>query len=214
MMADVERARLLLSSGEGPRECSHALGLLANRITHDATRAKLDVRAEPALPDGDNPLRSCVLTFRGNGAKAFAASWVGGVQWICRSPFRPHHKRRNWFVGVFGLEDRSLPDLDPRSGDLRIETFRAGGPGGQHQNTTDSAVRVTHLPSGIAVVSRDERSQHRNRARAIERMRVRLYLAAQEGRAEDRQRRHAAHRTLERGNPAHVFEGERFTRRR
>ena len=207
-----ERASLLLTSGEGPRECRHALGLLADRIARDAGHAKLDARADPAGADTDT-LRSCVLTLEGRGAKAFAAGWVGTVQWICRSPFRPHHKRRNWFVGVFELEDRALPDLDARSSDLRIETFRAGGPGGQHQNTTDSAVRVTHLPTGTTVVSREERSQHRNRARAIERMRVRLYLAAEEGRAWDRHDRHVAHRALERGNPAHVFEGERFVRR-
>lgn len=68
-----------------------------------------------------------------------------------------------------------IPETDEELlAQCRVETFRAGGPGGQHQNTTDSGVRLVHLPTGIRVVARDERSQHRNRALALERLRARL----------------------------------------
>lgn len=68
-----------------------------------------------------------------------------------------------------------IPDSDEELlAECRVETFRAGGPGGQHQNTTDSAVRLVHLPTGIRVVARSERSQHRNRAEALRRLRARL----------------------------------------
>jgi len=68
-----------------------------------------------------------------------------------------------------------IPDSDEELlAQCRVETFRAGGPGGQHQNTTDSGVRLVHLPSGLRVEARDERSQHRNRALALERLRERL----------------------------------------
>lgn len=68
-----------------------------------------------------------------------------------------------------------IPESDEELlGQCRVETFRAGGPGGQHQNTTDSAVRLVHIPTGIRVVARDERSQHRNRAIALERLRAKL----------------------------------------
>ena len=205
-----DEARLLLSSGDGPRECRLALARLRERIAREALRAGLAVEAEPEVGEP----RSVIMSVRGTGARAFAEAWIGGVRWVCRSPFRPHHKRRNWFVAVFALGNEALPVLDLDSSDLRIETFRAGGPGGQHQNTTDSAVRVTHAPSGLAVVSREERSQHRNRARALERLRAQLFLLAGEGEARGRSDVHACHRELERGNPARTFEGEAFRERR
>ena len=208
--SELQEARLLLSSGEGPRECRLALAHLRERIAAEALHAGLAVEAEPE----DGEPRSVIMSVRGAGARAFVEAWTGGVRWVCRSPFRPHHKRRNWFVAVFALEDGAMPPLDPQSSELRIEAFRAGGPGGQHQNTTDSAVRVTHGPTGIAVVSREERSQHRNRARALERLRARLYLIASEGEARGRSDVHARHRELERGNPARTFEGEAFRERR
>ena len=202
-------ARLLLSSGDGPRECRRALAHLRDRIGGEALRAGLAVEAEPE----DGEPRSVIVSVRGAGARTFAEAWVGSVRWVCRSPFRPHHKRRNWFVAVFALGDEALPVLDLDSSELRIETFRAGGPGGQHQNTTDSAVRVTHAPTGITVVSREERSQHRNRARALERLRAQLFLLASEGEVRGRSDVHARHRELERGNPARTFEGEAFRER-
>ena len=71
--------------------------------------------------------------------------------------------------------DLEIPDSDEQLlAECRVETFRAGGPGGQHQNTTESGVRLVHLPSGLRAVAREERSQHRNRARALERLREKL----------------------------------------
>lgn len=74
--------------------------------------------------------------------------------------------------------DRPGPEPGPSDAELltecRIETFRSGGPGGQHQNTTESGVRLVHLPTGLVVIARESRSQHRNRARALERLREAL----------------------------------------
>jgi peptide chain release factor len=84
--------------------------------------------------------------------------------------------------------------------DLRFETLRAGGPGGQHQNTTDSAVRATHTPTGITVVCREERSQHRNKALAIRRLQTILELMAVKREEADRAALFLASKELERGN--------------
>jgi protein subunit release factor A len=73
------------------------------------------------------------------------------------------------------VPDLVIPESDEQLlAECRVETFRAGGPGGQHQNTTESGVRLVHLPSGLRAVAREERSQHRNRAKALERLRAKL----------------------------------------
>ncbi len=96
------------------------------------------------------------------------------------------------------------------TGILRIETFRSGGPGGQHQNTTDSGVRITHLSSGLAASSTDERSQHRNRQAALNRLKLLFLLKQEESLADGRSVQNRLHRQLERGNPVRVFKGKGF----
>ena len=92
---------------------------------------------------------------------------------------RPGHKRQNWFVGVKTVDLAAAPaEASIAPADVRFETLRAGGPGGQHQNTTDSAVRAVHLPTGIVVTARNERSQHRNKAIALQRLEAMLRVLA------------------------------------
>jgi peptide chain release factor len=112
---------------------------------------------------------SAVIVVSGASAlSAFAAGWRGTVQWVEQSPFRPEHKRKNWFVGVETLEPVADTFFDVR--DVRWETMRASGPGGQHVNRTESAVRVTHIPTGIQAGAMEEPSQHRNRKLALARL--------------------------------------------
>jgi peptide chain release factor len=94
--------------------------------------------------------------------------------------------------------------------DVRFEAFRAGGPGGQHQNKTESAVRATHIASGLSVVVREERSQHRNKALALERMAALLRLQGEMAAITAQNDAQAAHNCLERGRPVKRFKGEAF----
>jgi peptide chain release factor len=96
------------------------------------------------------------------------------------------------------------------AGEVRFEVFRAGGPGGQHQNKTESAVRAVHIPTGLAVIARDQRSQHRNKAIALERLAALIALRRDLAAIADRQETQAAHDRLERGRPVRRFEGEAF----
>jgi peptide chain release factor len=98
--------------------------------------------------------------------------------------------------------------VDPRA--VRFEAFRAGGPGGQHQNKTESAVRAVHLPTGRAVAARDGRLQHRNKAIALERLGLLLKLEGELAALTARQEAQAMHGKLARGNPLRRFKGERF----
>ncbi|MBN9671335.1 peptide chain release factor H [Roseibium aggregatum] len=204
------RTRLLVTSGDGPRECRLAVSHVLKRMEQEASAAGLRFEAQRAdTPDGGDPA-SALVTLSGENTDRFARRWCGTVQWTSQSPFRPHHKRRNWFVGIFeaGTEEAPEAVLTPKA--LKVETFRSGGPGGQHQNTTDSGVRVTHLETGLSAFSTDERSQHRNRQVALDRLAAKFILRAEESKARDRSNQNQLHKQLERGNPVRKFKGERF----
>ncbi|WP_428648246.1 peptide chain release factor H [Roseibium sp.] len=201
--------RLLITSGDGPHECCLAVAHVLRRLEQEARDKNLLFRAE--IPGNLPEPPSALVSLTGEGAERLAMRWRGTVQWTCPSPFRPHHKRRNWFVGVFGVRDEDHPEavLDLKS--LKVETFRSGGPGGQHQNTTDSGVRVTHTETGVCAVSTDERSQHRNRQVALDRLAAKLILQEQERLAREKSTQNLLHRQLERGNPVRRFKGVRFS---
>ncbi|WP_298959994.1 peptide chain release factor H [uncultured Roseibium sp.] len=210
-MTTDSQSRLLVTSGDGPRECRRAVTHILRRIEMEAKKAGIRFRAELADETNNKDPSSALVTLTGAGSGTLSMSWTGTVQWTCKSPFRPHHKRQNWFIGVFavGTATRPVPDLEASA--LKTETFRSGGPGGQHQNTTDSGVRITHLPTGLTATSTDERSQHRNRQVALERLKSKLFLKREEGLAREKSAQNQLHKQLERGNPLRVFKGERFT---
>jgi peptide chain release factor len=202
--------RLLFTSGRGPAECRIALRHALVQLALEAEAAGVDCDiAEGPSPDRHGP-GSAVVLIAGEAAAALAKRWTGSVLWVAKSPVRPLHKRKNWFIGVL---DAGLPPSAPapvRAADVRFETFRAGGPGGQHQNKTESAVRATHLATGLAVVSRQERSQHRNKAVAMARLAALIASGGDLAAEVDARAVQAGHDQLERGRPVRSFKGERF----
>jgi peptide chain release factor len=204
-----QSTRLLVTSGDGPRECQQAVSLCLQKMQKEALAAGLAVQNDTMSEPDKGCLPSALVTLSGREATSFLSNWCGTIQWTCKSPFRPNHKRQNWFIGVFLLvQEEEATEI--RVEDLRYETFRAGGPGGQHQNTTDSAVRLTHMPSGISVISRDERSQHRNKHMAFERLKAKFILQESQNEAASRRNQNILHKQLERGNPVRVFRGKDF----
>ncbi len=200
---------LLITAGRGPVECAWVVGRLAEAILTDAAAAGFEAETiEKEAGPEKGTLLSALIHIIGEGCDSFVTGYEGTVQWIGKSIFRHGHKRNNWFVGVRQL---SIPTTEPfENKDVRFDTMRATGPGGQHVNTTDSAVRAIHLPTGLAAVARDERSQMANRKLAIKRLAILVARHEQQTLDKARQARWDTHNELVRGNPVRVYKGQSF----
>lgn len=135
----------------------------------------------------------------------------GSVLWVCKSPLRPGHKRKNWYIDVSILEE--VPRIN-RDLQVRYETFRSGGKGGQNVNKVETGVRVIHIPTGIAVVSTEARSQHMNKQIALNRLCGLLAERDMQCAGREKELAWLEHTRLERGNPVRIYEGSGFVRRR
>ncbi|HEY6095863.1 MAG TPA: peptide chain release factor H [Gallionellaceae bacterium] len=196
-----------LSSAQGPAECQLAVAKALRRLLQEAAHDGVDVRVVEQEPgDHDGTFRSVLLALDGAGADGLSRRWEGTVQWICNSPYRPNHARKNWFIGVARFDEMAFA----RDGEIRFETMRASGPGGQHVNTTESAIRATHLATGISVRVQTERSQHANKRLALLLISRRLAQLEEEAQSGQRADRRMAHHQVARGDPVRVFRGEAF----
>lgn len=197
---------LHLTSGQGPEECRWVVGQLVRAF--QAEGAGAGISCVPMEPVEGNPA-TVLLRVSGEDVEAFVQARSGTILWIGSSPFRHHHRRRNWFVGVSRLPPvEEMGDL--RDEDIDYQATRASGPGGQHVNKTDSAVRAIHRPTGLTTFAQDQRSQHANRKLA--RLKLALLLAERQldGQREDRHAAWSRNQSLERGNAVRTYVGARF----
>ena len=133
--------RIQISSGQGPEECELAVGLF-----YQALRREVEgIQMISGVKGRRGGFSSVVLE-----AEADLSGLEGSVLWVCKSPLRPGHKRKNWYIDVSILEEIPRTSKEMQ---VRFETFRSGGKGGQNVNKVETGVRVVHIPTGIAVVS-------------------------------------------------------------
>lgn len=199
---------LQLSSAQGPDECCLAVSKALARLAEEACAAGVTltrVEEEPGRVAGT--LRSVLVSLTGEQAQALAERWRGTLQWTCESPYRPRHGRKNWFIGA----EVFTPVSEVPESDIRFEAQRASGPGGQHVNKTDSAIRATHLASGISVKVQSERSQHANKKLARLLIAHKLEALREAQHAGQKAQRRRFHHQITRGNPQRCFTGKGFT---
>lgn len=196
---------LQITSGRGPAECCRVVALVLEKILMQARQLGLTTEVlEREEGEMNRTLFSAIIFLEGSKVDDIVDEWEGTIQWIAQSPYRIYHKRKNWFVGVNSFTPTELSEIDTRY--ITYQTLRSSGPGGQHVNKTESAVRATHVPSGLSVTASDQRSQIQNKKLATERLLIKLSGWNIEQVMQKAQENWNNHNNQERGNPVKIIQ--------
>jgi peptide chain release factor len=200
----MKKVIIQITAGKGPAECCRVVALVQQMMLKQAKQKYIAIEIlDNKKGETEGTLLSGTFSAAGDHLKIFIAEWSGTIQWIAQSPYRKNHKRKNWFVGVSIFDIKELPQWDLK--DVKFETTRASGPGGQNVNKVETAVRGIHQPSGLQVFAIDSRSQLENKKLCVERLQAKVMAWHLEQLMDEQQSRWLEHHALQRGNPVKVI---------
>ncbi|MEO7976836.1 peptide chain release factor H [Flavobacterium sp.] len=202
-----------ITSGRGPAECSWVVAQVLKNFLEEANDNKIKttlLQRETGIENGT--VETATILLESNDLNEFVNSWIGTIQWIGQSQFRKFHKRKNWFIGIFEVDKATTTKITEK--DIQYQTMRSSGAGGQHVNKVSSAIRATHVPTGISVVAMDSRSQHQNKKLATERLLQKFKDETVKQFKAEFQSQWMNQLQVQRGNPIRVFQGFDFKKQK
>ncbi|MCI8359355.1 MAG: peptide chain release factor 2 [Lachnospiraceae bacterium] len=182
---DRNNAILRLNAGAGGTESCDWCSMLYRMYTRWAERKGFALEVLDYLDGDEAGIKSVTFQINGENAYGYLKSEKGVHRLVRISPFNAQGKRQTSFVSLDVMPDiEEDVDVEIRDEDIRVDTYRSSGAGGQHINKTSSAIRITHFPTGIVVTCQNERSQHMNKDKAMQMLKAKLYMLKQEENAE------------------------------